>query len=262
MTGFTDFMAKGGIYMWPILICSILALALFAERAIRFLVLNRRGRFIAARVAQCVDAGDREGAARAASGSRSPMGRILVRGIEVMAQDRETLETVLTHAAEEEVRGLSRYLQALATIANIAPMLGLLGTVLGMIKAFMVIQQMGGKVNAAVLAGGIWEAMLTTNFMVDEGIAIKLPQAQASKPQTESEITIYVDGQGRAYLENRELPLNELFERLGRMIGQDGDRLVLIKAERSVVLNHAVRVMDVAKAAGAGRLCLATDKDF
>jgi biopolymer transport protein ExbD len=47
---------------------------------------------------------------------------------------------------------------------------------------------------------------------------------------------------------------------LGRLIGQERDRLVLIKADRAVILNHAVRVMDVAKAAGAGRLCLATDK--
>ena len=81
------------------------------------------------------------------------------------------METVLVHATDEEVRGLSRYLQALATIGNIAPLLGLLGTVLGMIKAFMVIQQMGGKVNAAVLAGGIWEAMLTTAL----GLAVALP---------------------------------------------------------------------------------------
>jgi len=50
-------------------------------------------------------------------------------------------------------------------------LLGLLGTVLGMIKAFMVIQEMGGKVNAAVLAGGIWEAMLTTAM----GLAVALP---------------------------------------------------------------------------------------
>jgi len=77
----------------------------------------------------------------------------------------------LVHAIEEEVRDLSRYLQALATIANIAPLLGLLGTVIGMIKAFMVIQEMGGKVNAAVLAGGIWEAMLTTAL----GLAVALP---------------------------------------------------------------------------------------
>ena len=99
------------------------------------------------------------------------MGRILVQGLDVMDLDRETLETVLVHATEEEVRGLSCYLQTLATIGNIAPMLGLLGTVLGMIKAFMVIQQTGGKVNAAVLAGGIWEAMLTTAL----GLAVALP---------------------------------------------------------------------------------------
>ena len=90
------------------------------------------------------------------------MGRVLTHAMAVKDQDRETLETVIAHATDKEVRELSRYLQGLATIGNVAPLLGLLGTVLGMIKAFMVIQQMGGKVNAAVLAGGIWEAMLTT----------------------------------------------------------------------------------------------------
>jgi biopolymer transport protein ExbB len=62
-------------------------------------------------------------------------------------------------------------MQLLATLGNIAPLLGLLGTVIGMIKAFMVIQEMGGKVNASVLAGGIWEAMLTTAV----GLAVALP---------------------------------------------------------------------------------------
>jgi biopolymer transport protein ExbB len=99
------------------------------------------------------------------------MGRILGQAIEVLDQDRETLETVVVHSTDEEVRELSRYVQVLATIGNIAPLLGLLGTVLGMIKAFMVIQQMGGKVNAAVLAGGIWEAMLTTAL----GLTVALP---------------------------------------------------------------------------------------
>lgn len=104
--------------------------------------------------------------------------------------------------------------------------------------------------------------LLTTNFMVDEGIKIKLPQAKASAPQTEKEITVYVDRQGRAYLDNKETALNELFDRLQEMIGKNRDRLVVIKADRGVVINKAVRVMDVAKAAGAGRLCLATEKDF
>jgi len=166
-----EFFARGGVLVTPILICSVVAFAIFAERSVRFAVSRRQGRSVARRVALCLRNGDRKGAVQAARGSRSPMGRILAQGLEVMDQDRETLETVLVHAIDEEVRGLTRYLQALATIANMAPLLGLLGTVIGMIKAFMVIQQMGGKVNAAVLAGGIWEAMLTTAL----GLAVALP---------------------------------------------------------------------------------------
>ena len=104
--------------------------------------------------------------------------------------------------------------------------------------------------------------LLTTNFLVDEGIKIKLPQAKASAPQTEKEITVYVDRQGRAFLENEEVSLAMLFDRLKEMIGGKENRLVVIRADRAVILNKAVKVMDVAKAAGAGRLCLATEKDF
>ena len=113
-----------------------------------------------------------------------PWASVLAQALEVKDQSQETLEAIIVHATEEEVRGLSRYLQALATIGNIAPLLGLLGTVVGMIKAFMVIQEMGGKVNAAVLAGGIWEAMLTTAL----GLAVALtddhcPQLSGFKSQ-------------------------------------------------------------------------------
>ena len=102
--------------------------------------------------------------------------------------------------------------------------------------------------------------LLTTNFMVDEGIKIKLPQAKASAPQTEEVITVYVDQQGRAFLENQEVSLARLFERLREMIGGQENKLVVIRADRAVILNKAVKVMDLAKAAGAGRLCLATEK--
>ena len=102
--------------------------------------------------------------------------------------------------------------------------------------------------------------LLTTNFMVDEGIKIKLPQAKAAAPQTQQEITIYVDKEGRAFLMNEEIALDRLFRELKNMIGNQKDRLVVIKADRSVILNKAVKVMDLAKAAGAGRLCLATEK--
>jgi biopolymer transport protein ExbD len=104
--------------------------------------------------------------------------------------------------------------------------------------------------------------LLTTNFMVDEGIKIKLPQAKASMPQTEETITVYVDRDGRSYLNNREVSPSELFKRLKETIGSRKDKLVVVRADRGVILNKAVKVMDVAKAAGAGRLCLATEKDF
>ena len=104
--------------------------------------------------------------------------------------------------------------------------------------------------------------LLTTNFMVDEGIKIKLPNASATSPQTQKEITIVVDEKGRAFLENHEIPLNELFATLKERLKGREDGLVVIKADRAVVLNKAVRIMDVAKAAGAGRLVLATEKNF
>ena len=104
--------------------------------------------------------------------------------------------------------------------------------------------------------------MLTTNFMVDEGIKIKLPQAKAAAPQTQQEITVYVDQEGRTYLKNKLIPQDKLFKKLKEMIGGQQDRLVVVKADRSVILNKAVKVMDIAKAAGAARLCLATEKDF
>jgi len=166
-----DFFAKGGVLVVPILLCSVLATAIFLERFIRFCLLKRQGFSISEKVADHIGRGEVEQADRAARSSGSPMGNVLAQGIEVITQEREILETVIIHAVEQETRKLSRYLEILATIANITPMLGLLGTVIGMIKAFMVIQEVGGRVNASLLAGGIWEAMLTTAL----GLAVALP---------------------------------------------------------------------------------------
>lgn len=102
--------------------------------------------------------------------------------------------------------------------------------------------------------------MLTTNFMIDEGIKIKLPEATAAAPQTQQEITVYVDKAGRAFLLNKQVPEEKLFKKLKEMIGGNKDKLVVVKADRTVVLNKAVKIMDLAKAAGAARLCLATEK--
>jgi biopolymer transport protein ExbB len=166
-----EFLSKGGILVIPILFCSVLMLAIFFERIIRYAVNRRRGKDIETRVARLVVEGRDDEALAVSRQNNSPMGRVLEKAIQARDLDRNTLESVIVNATENEVRNLSAYLQALATIGNIAPLLGLLGTIIGMIKAFMVIQDMGGKVNAAVLAGGIWEAMLTTAL----GLAVALP---------------------------------------------------------------------------------------
>lgn len=166
-----DLLAKGGILVGPILLCSVLGLAIFAERLVHFIRLKIREDAVVNNITTLVARGEHPAAAALAQRSDTSLGRILANAIDVLEQDRETLETVIVHSMEEEIRTSSRYLQGLVTIGNIAPLLGLLGTVTGMIKAFMVIQETGGKVNAAVLAGGIWEAMLTTAL----GLCVALP---------------------------------------------------------------------------------------
>ncbi len=166
-----EFVLKGGVLVIPIMICSVLALAIFIERLIYYGRMRSRGAGLAENIVGLLKQGKEETALDTARDSKSPMGRILAQAIDAKKCDRETLETVIVNATEEEVRDLSSHIQTLATIGNIAPLLGLLGTVVGMIKAFMVIQEMGGKVNASVLAGGIWEAMLTTAL----GLAVALP---------------------------------------------------------------------------------------
>lgn len=166
-----QFLSKGGFLVGPILFCSVIALAIFLERLLRFARLPLGENKLAEDISNHIKRGEDHQAYELANRSNSPMGRMLSNAMEVKNQDRETLETVIYHSTNEEIRGLSKYLQGLATIGNIAPLLGLLGTVIGMIKAFMVIQEMGGKVNASVLAGGIWEAMLTTAL----GLAVALP---------------------------------------------------------------------------------------
>lgn len=103
--------------------------------------------------------------------------------------------------------------------------------------------------------------MLTTNFLVDEGIKVKLPQARASAPQTEENITIFINKRGQAFMDEKPIAIEQLFSQIKLKIGNQKDRLVVVRADRTVILNHAVKVMDIAKAAGAARLCLATEKE-
>ena len=114
-----EFFAKGGILVIPILMCSVLAVAIFFERIIRFAKMRSRGEGLAEKVAVLLTKGNTNAALQTAEKSNSPMGRVLVQAIGAKDLDRDMLETVIVNATDEEGRNMSTYIQALATIGNI-----------------------------------------------------------------------------------------------------------------------------------------------
>jgi biopolymer transport protein ExbB len=151
----------GGIMMWPILICSIVGLAIVAER---FWVLHGKGMapaHILPDVQKMLEDRRLTMAEVRAIRDGSPLGRVLAAGLLNMTHGREIMKEAIEDAGRQVVHELERYLQALGTIASIAPLLGLTGTVLGMIKMFGAIASHGVG-NPSQLAGGISEALVAT----------------------------------------------------------------------------------------------------
>ncbi len=162
---------KGGLLMYPILLCSIVALAIILERTFCLLYLKKHGLVEKlTSIKALIEEQKLEAAQKKASLIPHPLIKELGHSLANNPR-RSVMEKVLAHLGQKEVRKAEARLTVLATIANISPLLGLLGTVIGMIKAFMVVQSMGNKVSAAMLAGGIWEAMLTTAF----GLSVAIP---------------------------------------------------------------------------------------
>ncbi|RJP92489.1 MAG: biopolymer transporter ExbD [Desulfobacteraceae bacterium] len=102
--------------------------------------------------------------------------------------------------------------------------------------------------------------LLTTNFIVEQGIDVNLPDAEASVPQTREEITVYVDKDGMVYIGDQPVDFNNLFDRLKDRIQANPKQLMVVKADGTIDLDRAVQVMDIAQAAGAQSLFLATEK--
>ena len=155
-------MVKGGVLMWPILFCSIISLAIILERLCHFHRIRIDIPEFFTSVRNLLQKKKIKEALDLCQKTRAPIARILACGIQNHKKDAQTQEKSLSRVGSWEVRGLEKHLRGLAIIGNIAPLMGFLGTVTGMIKAFIKIQELGGRVDASVLAGGIWEALLTT----------------------------------------------------------------------------------------------------
>jgi biopolymer transport protein ExbB len=165
-----DFLTSGGPLMIPLLICSVLALAIILERAFSL----RAKRIIRGDTLQRVKSllADNQIGDAMTLCRRQPsvMGRILLAAIVNHDRDREELKTIVEDAGRQEVPTLDRYLGMLGTIAAITPLLGLTGTVFGMIRTFGIISEKG-IAHPSQLAGGISEALVTTAT----GLVIAIP---------------------------------------------------------------------------------------
>ena len=165
-----EMFVKGGVIMYPILLCLVAALAIAIERhvALRKARVDV-GQFMM-KVRSIYHKGDITGVLTFCSQKDAPIANIIRRGILKHDQGDEKVRQAVEDAGREEVYRLEKRLSVLANVAGIAPMHGFLGTVTGMISAFQKIQSLSGNVNPADLAGGIWEALLTTAFGLIVGI--------------------------------------------------------------------------------------------
>lgn len=162
---------KGGIIMWPIMLTSVVALAITIERFFslrrntidtREFMDNMRTILMRNRQQEAIDICDETDA---------PVARITKAGILKHNRTKADIREAIDDAGHLEIPRLERYLPALATCAHISPLLGLLGTVAGMIKAFAQIQNKQGLVNPSDLAEGISNALVTTAA----GLCVAIP---------------------------------------------------------------------------------------
>jgi len=165
-----DMIAKGGWLMYPILLCSIIALGVFLERLYKL----RQQRVLPSDLIRDInDLISRRRYSEAVSlcqSHPSAMARIYFAGLRISGQPRQAIKEVVQEVGRREAAELEKYLTVLSTIVSIAPLLGLLGTVQGMIETFNLIS-FYGVTNPGTLASGISIALITTAA----GLTVAIP---------------------------------------------------------------------------------------
>ena len=165
-----ELIKSGGWLMVPILACSIVSMAIIAERFWTLQPKRIAPANLVVQVWQWAKSGHLDEERIRGLRKGSPLGRILAAGLASQNLDRELMKEGIEDVGRHVVHELERYLNSLGTIASVSPLLGLLGTVIGMIKVFAVITTQGIG-DPAVLAGGISEALITTAA----GLTVAIP---------------------------------------------------------------------------------------
>ena len=160
--------------MWPILLCSVIAFAIVIERLIRLRGEQINTKSFMEQISKSLKRNKVMEALELCDRTGGPIANILKAGILKHDRPRHEVREAIEDASIHEVPRLERNLPVLATVAHVAPLLGLLGTVTGMVAAFQVIESKASSlnpVNPGDLAGGIWEALMTTVF----GLCVAIP---------------------------------------------------------------------------------------
>lgn len=165
-----ELVQAGGWLMFPIILCSIISAAICVERFWTLRAEQIVPRHLLAQAWAAIRSGEMDNRKLRELRQGSPLGKILAAGIANHRRGREQMKESIEEAAGQVVHDLERYLNTLGTIAAATPLLGLLGTVIGMIKVFSAIS-LQGTGNAQVLAGGISEALITTAA----GLTVAIP---------------------------------------------------------------------------------------
>jgi biopolymer transport protein ExbB len=165
-----EIVSSGGLFMWPIILCSVIAAAIVLERLWTLQARRIMPPELSRKIWALVEAGQVNDKVIAALDANSPLGKVLAIGLANRHRPREIMMERLEDAGRHVTHDLDRFLNTLGTIASIAPLLGLLGTVTGIIKAFNAIQS-GGMGDPRLLSGGISEALITTAA----GLVVAIP---------------------------------------------------------------------------------------
>ena len=164
-----EIVKSGGWLMFPILLCSIAAFGIAAERLWTLRPSKIAPAGLVSQVWSWIKNNQLDSSKVKSLSTHSSLGRILAVGLINSKYGREIMKESITETASHEIHKMERFLNALGTISAITPLLGLLGTVIGMIRVFTAIV-VEGSGNAAVLAGGISEALITTAAGLTVGI--------------------------------------------------------------------------------------------
>ncbi len=172
-----DFFNRGGWTMWFLLTAAIIGILFIIERMITFIWARVNTKKLVNDITKAYNANGVEGAVRICKKNNSPIARILIEGVQayaIVGKDKDAMEEAMEGAAVKELAFLDRGMSALSAVVTLAPMMGFLGTVSGMVSAFDAIA-LAGTVDAKLVASGISEALITTMT----GLSIAIPVSAA-----------------------------------------------------------------------------------